>query len=189
MFGWVRGKRTPQRLDDGLSAGGIPTVKFDASRVTDAVKTEIRKCVAEIDGPTTSQRETIYDAVLRSVSAGGDLHTLHSSLMSLGIAGMTTGKASTIGMRVNRRATTLMDKSRQQSLGIEYARWMYSGAPCMANTKQPTPTDIEQDNAHKAANGQRFKISQGMFLNGKWTWPGDEGECRCVSGPIIPGFE
>jgi uncharacterized protein with gpF-like domain len=191
VFGWFQRKSDKQasRIEVSLGAGRIPTVNFDASRVTDDVKAEIRKYVAEIEGPTASQRETIYNAALRSVSAGGDLHTLHSALMGLGIEGMTKSKASAIALRVNKRATTLMNKAQQQSLGIKYARWMYSGAPCMANPKKPTPADIEQDGAHKAANGQRFKVSQGMFLNGKWTWPGDDNGCRCISASIIPGLD
>jgi len=189
MSRWFRRGRPPERLEASLTTGGIPTVKFDASRVTDAMKAEIRKCVAEIEGPTASQREAIYDTALRSVSAGGDLHTLHRTLLGLGIGGMTRSKASAIAMRVNKRATTLMNKSQQQSLGIEYARWMYSGAPCMANPKKPTPADIEQDKAHRAANGLRFKVSEGMLLSGKWTWPGNEDGCLCVSRSIIPGLD
>lgn len=172
-----------------LDAGRIPTIEFDVSLVTDAVKAEIRHRVAEIEGSTALQRDAIYDAALRSVSAGRDLHTLYAALIELGIEGMTKSNARTIAMRINNRATSLMNRTRQQSLGIEQARWRYSGAPCMTNPKKATPKDIEQDKAHKAADRQCFKVSQGMFLNGKWTWPGDEDGCRCVSISIIPGLD
>jgi uncharacterized protein with gpF-like domain len=187
MIGWFRRKASKPEIE--VSWNSIPTVKFDASRVTDAVKAEIRNSVSEIEGPTDPQREAIYCAALRSVSAGGDLHTLYAALMELGVDGLTKKKASAIAVRINNRAASLMNKTKQQSLGIEYARWMYSGAPCVTNPKKPTPADIEQDAAHKAANGQRFKISEGMLLNGKWTWPGNNDGCRCVSRSIIPGLD
>jgi hypothetical protein len=187
MFTWFRRKRQAERSEVGLDISGIPTVKFDASQVTDAVRKEIKKSVAEIDGPTASQREAIYDAAERSVSSGGDLHTLYSALIELGIEGMTKSKASAIVTRINNRATSRMNKARQKSLGIEHALWRYSGAPCMANPKRPSPADIEQNAAHKSADGQRFNVSEGMFLNGKWTWPGDGDGCRCFSTSLIPG--
>ncbi|MGB8364434.1 MAG: hypothetical protein ACLQUZ_02155 [Rhizomicrobium sp.] len=189
VFGWLR-RKTKQpsaRVEVALDAKRIPTVKFDASRVTDTVRAEIKRCVIDIEGPTESQRDAIYDAALRSVSAGRDLRTLCVALTELGIEGMTQRKASAIAVLINNRATALMNRAQQQSLGIEKAQWMYSGAPCMANP--PMPTDIERDKAHKAADGQHYKVSQGMFLNGKWTWPGYEDGCRCVSKSIIPGLE
>jgi hypothetical protein len=189
LFGWLRRKarKSPARLEAALDGNRIPTVKFDASRVTDAVRAEIRRCVTDINGPTGSQREAIYDAALRSVTAGRDLHALYLALTELGIEDMTRNEASAIASWINNRATSLMDRERQQSVGIEKAQWMYSGGPCLADPS--APTDSEQDKAHKAASGQQFKLNQGMFLNGEWTWPGYNKGCRCSSKPVIPGLE
>jgi len=144
--------------------------------------------VDEIESATDSQHEAIYDAALRSASAGRDLHALYAALMELGIHGMTKSRASAIATHINNKATSLMNATQQQSLGIEYARWLYSGAPCMTNPKRPTPEDICRNAAHKAADGKRFRISEGLFLDGKWTWPGREEGCRCVSKSLVPGF-
>jgi hypothetical protein len=163
MFDWLRRKRS-QNLEVGAGDGSIPSVKFDPSRVTNAVKVEIKRCVGEIAGPTTSQRNAVYDAALQSVSAGRDFHTLYAALIELGIDGMTKSKASAIALRINNRATALMNRSQQNSLGIEHARWMYSGAPCMVNPKKPSLADIEQNDAHKSADRKRFNISEGMFF-------------------------
>lgn len=186
MIAWFR--RKASKPEPAPSPSRIPTTKFDASRVTDFIKAEIRKCVAEIDGPTVSQRDIIYDAAIRSVSAGRDLHTLYATLMGLAIEGMTKRKASTIATHINNKTTSLMDKARRQSLGITQAQWMYSGAPCMTNPKKPTTADIDRNTAHKAANGQRFDISEGLLISGKRMWPGEEEGCRCVSRSVIPGF-
>ena len=89
-----------------------------------------------------------------------------------------------IARLLNNKATALMDRERQGSLGIKQAHWLYSGAPCELNPKKPTG----QDTAHRAANGKLYDVSTGIFLNGKWTWPGVEPGCRCISKSVVPGF-
>jgi hypothetical protein len=82
-----------------------------------------------------------------------------------------------------------MDRDRQKSLGIKYAIWMYSGAPCQVNPKKPSAKDIRQDAAHRAADGKPFEVAKGMLLNGRLTMPGREEGCKCSSRPIIPGLD
>jgi hypothetical protein len=163
---------------------GIPTVNFDVSRVTDAVKADIRENIMLLEGIDKNQIDRIYDAAIRSVSAGRDLAVLCKALLELNINGMTTRRASEIALLLNNKATAVMQRERQEALGIKQALWLYSGAPCEINPKRPTG----QDTAHRAANGKPFDVSKGLFLDGKWTWPGVEPGCRCVSKPIVPGF-
>jgi hypothetical protein len=79
----------------------------------------------------------------------------------------------------------VMTKERQESLGINHAIWLYSGAPCDVNPKKPKG---RQNASHRAADGKQYEVSKGMHLNGKWTWPGYEDGCKCVSRSIIPGL-
>ena len=167
----------------------IPTVKFDASQVTEDVKAEIRKNVAQIECVDSSHFDAVYDAALRSVSAGRDLHALYEVLMRIGADGITRRKAEEIARHINNKATSLINRNRQKALGIEDAVWLHSGAPCMTNTHKPTAEEIRQDAAHKLANGTRFNVSKGMFLDGKWTWPGQENGCHCFSKSVIKGFD
>ncbi len=67
------------------------------------------------------------------------------------------------------RASSLHDRRRQAVLGITHAIWLHSGGGLT-----PRP-------AHVAFNGQKFEIAKGAFLEGKWTWPGVEIDCKCVS--------
>jgi hypothetical protein len=163
---------------------GIPTVKFDSSRVTVTVKIDLAKNISDLREIDKTNFEQVYDAALRSISAGRDLHLLYNALMQLNISGMTKRRAEEITLELNNKATALMNKERPESLGIKQAQWLYSGAPCEINPKKPTG----QDAVHRAANGKLFDVSKGMFLNGKWTWPGVEPGCKCVSKSIIPGF-
>jgi hypothetical protein len=163
---------------------GIPTVKFDASRVTETVKADLRKNIMLLEGVNRDHFDQVYDAALRSISAGRDLGLLCNVLMQINIDGMTKQRAGEIARLLNNKATALMTRERQGSLGIKQARWLYSGAPCELSPKKPTG----QDAAHRAANGKLFDVSTGMLLNGKWTWPGVEPGCRCISKSVVPGF-
>jgi hypothetical protein len=163
---------------------GIPTVNFDASRVTDAVKADIMKNIMLLEGIDKNQFDRVYDAALRSICAGRDLALLYNVLLELNINGMTKRRAGEIAFLLNNKATALMNRERQEALGIKQALWLYSGAPCEINPKRPTG----QDAAHRAANGKPFDVSKGMFLDGKWTWPGVEPGCRCVSKAVVRAF-
>lgn len=74
-------------------------------------------------------------------------------------------------------------------VGIKYAIWMYSGAPCHTNRKNSSAKDIRQDTAHRAANGKRYEVAEGMLLNGRLTLPGREEGRKCASRSIIPGLD
>jgi hypothetical protein len=163
---------------------GIPTVKFDTSRVTDAVKADLRKSISLLGDVDQKHFEPIYDAAFRSISAGRDLHLLYKALLQMNIDGLTKRRAGDIARQLNNAATALMNREQQELLGVKQAQWLYSGAPCEIDLKAPTG----QDAAHRAANGKKYEVSKGMFLNGKWTWPGVEAGCKCVSKSVIPGF-
>lgn len=157
----------------------IPTIKFDPSRVSDAVKADIRKNVELLEGIEPKYFDQIYDAAVRSVEAGRDLYLLTNALMQMDIDGMTKRKAGQIAILLNNKATSMMSRERQRSLGITEAIWLYSGRGC----------EGLQDSSHAAANGKRYKISEGMFLDGQWTWPGSNEGCRCVSRVVQPEFD
>jgi hypothetical protein len=90
--------------------------------------------------------------------------------------------------RAYREAHVKARREQQASIGITHAIWLYSNAPCMKDPHHPTAEDIQQDAAHRAANGQRYEISNGLFVDGKWTWPWVEEGCRCATRSVIPAF-
>src|SRR5665213_3871854 len=152
---------------------GIPTVKFDASMVTEAVKADLKQNILLLGDIDKNHFEQVYDAALRSITAGRDLHVLYSALIQMNIDGMTKQRASQIALILNNKASALIQRTHRLSVGITQARWLYS-APCKINPKNPSDQDKRQDAAHWAANGMIFEVSKGMFLDGKWTWPGVE---------------
>ena len=88
-----------------MSAPAIPTIKFDASRVTAAVKADIRKNILLLEEIDRNHVDRVYDAALRSVSAGRDLSILFSALLQMN--GMTKRRAGEIALLLNNKATAL----------------------------------------------------------------------------------
>ena len=165
----------------------LPTVKFDPSTVSKSVKADLRRNIEMLDDLERKHVEQIYQAALRSVLAGRDLHILCVALMR--IEGMTTGRATEIARSLNNKATAIINRERQASFGITHAIWMYANAPCLKNPSNPTDAEARKDAAHQAANGKRYEIKKGLFVDGKWTWPGVEEWCKCISRSILPGSE
>jgi uncharacterized protein with gpF-like domain len=181
MFGWGKKERDPKgqkRPKPGKENYGIPTVKFDPARVTEAVKADLHQNIRSLREVGVGDFEMVYDAALRSISAGRALHILYETLMT--IDGMSKRRAEGISRSLNNKATALIQAEEQERLGIKYAIWLYSGASCGG---------AEQDAAHKAANGKPYRANKGMLLNGQWTWPGREDGCKCVSKSVIVGFD
>jgi len=164
-------------------------VEFDASTVTKSVKADLRRNIGLLDDIDKKHARQIYEAALRSVSAGRDLHVLYTALMN--IEGMSKDRAADIARSLNNKASAIIDRERQASLGITHATWMYASTSCMVNpfASSPTASEVQQDSAHREANGKRYEIKRGLFVDGKWTWPGFEDGCKCVSRAIIPGLE
>jgi len=163
----------------------IPTVKFDQNRVTAAVEADILSTLQGVPEISADKLRSAYEAALRSVRAGRALHILHDALIGLGLK---KPRASEIALLVANRATSLMNREQQASLGIAEAVWLHSGAPCMPNGRTPSPEDRKRNAAHLAADGKRFPVATGMLMGGRRVWPGQEPGCKCVSKSVIPGF-
>lgn len=171
MFRWRKNRaEEPSHL--------IPTVGFDATKVSQAVKTDLRHNIESLAEVDPNSFTTIYDAALQSISAGRALHILYQALLT--IDGISKARAEEISLSLNNKATSLMKSQEQEELGIKYAYWIYSGAPC---------GNPDQDAAHRSANRQPYLVNKGLFLNGRWTLPGREDGCKCISKSVIVGID
>jgi len=127
------------------------------------IKTIPQECLAEVQG-----------LVMRSVARGRDLATLTDELQDR--FKVTRSRAKLIARDQNNKATATMVGARQQSLGITEGIWRHSHAG-----KTPRPS-------HVAANGKKFDLAKGMYLDGKWVMPAEEINCRCTWSAVIKGF-
>jgi hypothetical protein len=167
----------------------MPTVKFDPSSVSKSVKENLRRNIEMLDDLGKKHIQPIYKVALRSVLAGGDQRILYMALTE--IEGITQGRAIEITRSLQNKAREQINRERMLSLGITHAKWMYPNAPCMKDpfSSCPSAADIQQDSAHSLANGKKYEISKGLFVDGKWTWPGFEEGCKCLPKVILPGME
>jgi hypothetical protein len=171
----------------GQGQRAIPTVKFDSATVGRSVKANLRTNIESLDDVGKEHIRPVYEAALGCVLAGGDLHVLSVALMK--IEGMPKERAAEIARSLHSKAKAQIDRERQASLGITHAKWMCSNAPCMRDPVHRMVADVQQDSAHRLANGTRYEISKGLFVDGKWTWPGVEEGCKCSSRAILPGLK
>jgi len=174
-FTKAAGDRVDAELHRMLRAGGI-TVRFKMTAAqNDAMQATVGENVGLIKSIGAQHLSAIEGLVMRSVQEGRDLATLSKGLQEQ--YGVVKKRADLIARSQNNMATATLTRTRQSELGIKQARWLHS-----AGGKTPRPE-------HVAFNGKLYDIDKGAFLEGKWTWPGREINCRCVSIPIIPGFD
>jgi len=110
--------------------------------------------------------------VMRSVSAGRDLKTLSDEIQAR--YGVTKQRAKLIATDQNNKAHAMIERGRQEELGITKAIWHHSHGG-----RKPRPE-------HVAFDGHEYDVKEGAFLEGKFVWPGTEINCRCFCTPVIP---
>ena len=156
----------------GKPAYQIPTVRFNPACWTKTVKADMRKNIKALKDIAPEKIDVIYEAALSAFRNGFDLHRFCQALMANGIS---KKRSTEIALNLFSKANALISAERTEKLGIKYALWRYSGAPCG-----------EHDAAHKAADGRPFLLSKGMLINGQWTLPGREDGCKCLARPLVP---
>lgn len=145
-----------------------------SSAMNDAYQAVIGENVNLIKSIAAENLTQVETLVMQSVQTGRDLGTLTRELEHR--FGVTKRRAALISRDQNNKATATMTRVRQRELGITTAIWKHSHAG-----KAPRPS-------HLKADGEEYDIDKGMYLDGKWTWPGVEINCRCVSRSVIPGL-
>ena len=168
-------KNSDVSLRNALDAAGL-TVEF---KMTAPMNNALQATIAENVGLIRSIPEKYFTEVegmvMRSVARGRDLKTITDELQNR--YGITRRRAALIARDQNNKATSVMQAARQQSLGITEGIWRHSHAG-----KEPRPSHVKVD-------GQKFDLSKGLYLDGKWTMPGEEINCRCTWSPVIPGMK
>jgi SPP1 gp7 family putative phage head morphogenesis protein len=143
--------------------------------VRDVFQSLVHEQVNLIKSIASQHLQAVQGLVMRSVQQGRDLAFLTKELSAR--FGVTKRRAAFIARDQNNKATATITRTRQLELGITQARWRHSHAG-----KHPRPE-------HVKADGEVYEVAKGMYLEGKWTWPGWEINCRCTSSSIIPGFK
>jgi SPP1 gp7 family putative phage head morphogenesis protein len=171
-------RRSSAMLTRILKDGGF-TVQFKMTPVMrDVLDATIEENVGLIRSIPEQFHTQVQGMVMRSVTAGRDLHQLSKDLQER--FGVTERRAALIARDQNQKATAAFTRVRQEDLGIDEAIWQHSHGG-----KEPRRT-------HLANDGKRYKPSEGWHdpdpkVNRR-IWPGELINCRCVSRSVIKGF-
>lgn len=169
--------RVDSSFRDDLRRGGF-TVRFKMSaEMRDAFAAAKAEQVGLIRSIASQYLSQVEQAVMQSVSTGRDLGGLAQTLEKR--HGVTRRRAAFIARDQNNKATATMQRARQLSLGITKAKWLHS-----AGGHEPRPE-------HVAFSGKVYDVREGHdFDNGEGiVWPGTAINCKCVSVPVVPGFD
>ena len=171
--------RTRRHVDRAIEAmlkdNGL-TVRFRMTApMRQVVQASMSAQVSLITSIADNHLDQVEGYVMRVIQSGQDLAQLTDNLEH-GL-GVTRRKAAFIARHQTSMATATMARTRAQELGCEEAYWLHS-----AGGKKPRPE-------HVAFSGKKYRLDKGAYLEGKWTHPGVEPNCRCVSRPILPGIK
>jgi hypothetical protein len=125
-------------IGEAATMSGIPTVKFDASMVTEIVKADLGKNILLLGEIDKNHFEQVYDAALRSISAGRDLSLLYNVLMQMNINGMTKRSAVFLCFLFGLYVFDKGCKSRASFPGAD----PLSQAECVLQFASPAATDF-----------------------------------------------
>jgi SPP1 gp7 family putative phage head morphogenesis protein len=161
-----------------LRDAGVTVRLTMTPELRDIMKATVSENVSLIKSIHSQYHTQIEGIVMRSVTEGRDLQYLSKELRAR--YGVSKERANFIALDQNNKATSVIQRERQTSVGIERGIWMHSHAG-----REPRPT-------HLANDGREFDLKTGWFDPDpkvrKHIWPGVLIRCRCTWKPIVKGF-
>ena len=169
-------ERSSASLRSILRKGGW-TVKFKMTRaMKDVAAATVAENVALIKSIPEELHRQVEELVMRSVTVGRDLSVLSKSLEKK--FGLPRKRAILISRDQNNKATAAFTRARFIEMGIHEAIWLHS-----AGGKKPRPTHVKK-------SGKRYDVAKGWLdpAVGRYIFPGELINCRCVARPVVKGF-
>jgi SPP1 gp7 family putative phage head morphogenesis protein len=165
-------KATDSAMRMALKDAGF-AVKFQITpAMRDAFEASLTENIGLIKSIPQKYLQQVEGSVMRSYTAGRDLQSMVSDIKKL--YPEARNRAVLIARDQSNKANAVVTRTRQIELGIKEAIWMHSGAG-----KHPRPS-------HVAVNGKRYNVAEGMLIDGKYIWPGQEINCRCTGRSVLP---
>ena len=169
-------ERSSSSLRSILKRGGW-TVKFKMTRaMQDVLNATVAENVSLIKSIPQEFHTQVEGIVMRSVSAGRDLSVLSKTLEKK--FDLPRRRAILISRDQNNKCTAAFTRARYLEMGVRKAIWVHS-----AGGKKPRPTHVKN-------SGKEYDVDKGWKdpAVGRYIFPGEEINCRCVARPVIGGF-
>lgn len=171
---------TDVQLADILKKAGF-TVQFKATaEVNNAMQAAIGENVGLIKSIASEHLTQVEGLVMRHMQLGRDLGSLAEALTQR--YDVTKRRAAFIAKDQANKMTAVINRTRQDELGITQARWRHSHGG-----KHPRQSHIEASQAD-GGKGKIYDVSKGCLIDGEYIWPGTKIGCRCTAQSIIPGL-
>lgn len=168
--------RSDRALETILRDAGM-SVKFRMPRAAnDVLQATTAENVSLIKSIAQQHLTQVEGLVMRSVQAGRDVGGLANELEAR--YAITKRRAELIARTENNKATALIQRVRQQSVGITHAVWIHSRG---STHKRPSHVKAGEDKVV-------FEVAKGWFDpdEGEYIWPGTLINCKCFSRPVLP---
>lgn len=160
-----------KRFMQELKKAGF-TVNFQLSpQIEDILEASVKENVGLIKSIGVDYLERVQQQVWSGVASGYDLGQIAKDLSKA--YGISDRRAKNIARDQGAKAHAVIERERRKEAGITQAVWLHSHAG-----KVPRPS-------HVKANGKVFDIEKGLYLDGVWTLPGVQINCRCNSASLI----
>lgn len=187
-FGARAVEHSTARMEQLLDQAGW-TVEFKVSPEVRAImNSAVTENVGLIKSIASQHLQRVEGIVMRNVEAGHDLHTMTKELHAQ--FDVPKQRAAVIARDQTSKLNSVIVKARQGQAGIKRAVWMHSNItapghfrPEHLSFSKGTHTD------GPTGKGPAYVVAEGAYLEGKYTWPGFEINCRCTSRPLLEGFE
>ena len=173
------GRHSDAALMDALKGAGFSVKWKMTPAMQEAMAATIEQQVGLIRTIPQEFLSDVQGLVMRSVQTGRDIGTLTTDLHQR--YDITRRRAAFIARDQNSKATATLTRVRQSEAGITKARWLHSAAG-----KKPRPEHVAFSKGR--LGGPIYDVAKGAYLENRWTWPGYEINCRCVSVPVVEGF-
>jgi uncharacterized protein with gpF-like domain len=169
-------QRSDRALEQILRDAGL-SVRFQMPRAAnDVLQATTAENVSLIKSIASQHLTQVEGLVMRSVQRGRDVGGLASELEAR--YAITRRRAELIARTENGKATAMIQRVRQQSVGITQAVWCHSRG---GTHKRPSHVQASEDKVV-------FEVAEGWLdpaIN-KRIWPGTEIGCKCFSRPVLP---
>lgn len=142
------------------------SIKFTLTpAMRDAFEASLAENVGLIRSIPAEYLQQVEGIVMRNYTSGRDLKSMAAEIRER--FGVAANRAVLISRDQSNKANAVVQKARQQELGIEEFQWLHSHAG-----KEPRST-------HLAMNGKRFPVSQGAWdsKEGAYVFPGELINC------------
>lgn len=172
---------TDAQLKDILSKAGFSVQFRTTADVNNAMQAAIGENVGLIRSIGQEHLAEVEGLVMRSMQRGRDLGALTEDLTKR--YDITKRRAAFIARDQANKMTAVINRTRQQELGITQARWRHSHGG-----KHPRASHVAAS-TKDGGKGALYDTAKGCLIDGEYIWPGELPNCRCTAQSIIPGLE